>query len=196
VNVSFIDYRKYFSEMRGTAYRGVKILSAPVKSRVDVKLSEDNLCDINELINKTNQLKHSSLALLAQQDNKSARLINHITYETKRSACFVSCNEFVSRYAGETEKNLSSLFARAESQAWLLFLYQADALFVNVDNANSEALIPGTDISSDTKQLPPYKAQSNYLLTKMAQYPSAVLLSLDSKACFEHLKYRVNYTIS
>ncbi len=35
----------------------------------------------------------------------------------------------ISKYIGETEKNLSSLFAKAESKDWILFFDEADALF-------------------------------------------------------------------
>lgn len=35
----------------------------------------------------------------------------------------------VSKYIGETEKNLSNLFARAEHKNWILFFDEADALF-------------------------------------------------------------------
>ena len=35
----------------------------------------------------------------------------------------------VSRYIGETEKNLSVLFATAEAKDWILFFDEADALF-------------------------------------------------------------------
>jgi SpoVK/Ycf46/Vps4 family AAA+-type ATPase len=35
----------------------------------------------------------------------------------------------VSKYIGETEKNLENLFARAEAKNWILFFDEADALF-------------------------------------------------------------------
>jgi SpoVK/Ycf46/Vps4 family AAA+-type ATPase len=35
----------------------------------------------------------------------------------------------VSKYIGETEKNLENLFARAEAKNWVLFFDEADALF-------------------------------------------------------------------
>jgi SpoVK/Ycf46/Vps4 family AAA+-type ATPase len=35
----------------------------------------------------------------------------------------------VSKYIGETEKNLGRIFARAEAQDWILFFDEADALF-------------------------------------------------------------------
>lgn len=41
----------------------------------------------------------------------------------------VDLSMVVSKYIGETEKNLSNLFARAEGKKWILFFDEADALF-------------------------------------------------------------------
>src|SRR5262245_15141671 len=40
----------------------------------------------------------------------------------------VDLSKLVSKYIGETEKNLSSLFEEAESKNWILFFDEADAL--------------------------------------------------------------------
>ncbi|MCB0555176.1 MAG: ATP-binding protein, partial [Phaeodactylibacter sp.] len=41
----------------------------------------------------------------------------------------VDLSMVVSKYIGETEKNLSNLFAKAENKDWILFFDEADALF-------------------------------------------------------------------
>lgn len=41
----------------------------------------------------------------------------------------VDLSQIVSKYIGETEKNLESVFRRAERQDWILFFDEADALF-------------------------------------------------------------------
>lgn len=41
----------------------------------------------------------------------------------------VDLSALVSKYIGETEKNLERLFAKAEDKSWLLFFDEADALF-------------------------------------------------------------------
>jgi len=41
----------------------------------------------------------------------------------------IDLSRVVSKYIGETEKNLSKLFDRAENQNWILFFDEADALF-------------------------------------------------------------------
>ncbi len=48
---------------------------------------------------------------------------------TKREVYRVDLSMVVSKYIGETEKNLEALFARAEAKDWILFFDEADALF-------------------------------------------------------------------
>ena len=48
---------------------------------------------------------------------------------TGRAVYKVDLSTVVSKYIGETEKNLAGLFDRAEHKAWILFFDEADALF-------------------------------------------------------------------
>jgi len=41
----------------------------------------------------------------------------------------IDLSQIVSKYIGETEKNLSRIFSRAENKNWILFFDEADALF-------------------------------------------------------------------
>ncbi|MBC7893006.1 MAG: ATP-binding protein [Sphingobacteriaceae bacterium] len=49
--------------------------------------------------------------------------------QTGKPVFRVDLSMVVSKFIGETEKNLSALFARAEHQNWILFFDEADALF-------------------------------------------------------------------
>lgn len=49
----------------------------------------------------------------------------------------VDISLMVSKYIGETEKNLSKVFAMAENKKWILFFDEADALFGKRNQANS-----------------------------------------------------------
>jgi adenylate kinase family enzyme len=49
--------------------------------------------------------------------------------EFKRTVFRVDLSTIVSKYIGETEKNLARLFDEAEHQNWILFFDEADALF-------------------------------------------------------------------
>jgi AAA+ superfamily predicted ATPase len=70
----------------------------------------------------------------------------------------------VSKYIGETEKNLSSLFERAENKNWILFFDEADALFgkrTGVRDAHDK-----------------YANQEvAYLLQRIENYPGLVILA-------------------
>ena len=48
---------------------------------------------------------------------------------TNRDVFRIDLSLVVSKYIGETEKNLSKLFDRAENKDWILFFDEADALF-------------------------------------------------------------------
>ncbi|KAF7785727.1 hypothetical protein PRUB_a0096 [Pseudoalteromonas rubra] len=49
----------------------------------------------------------------------------------------VDLSQVVSKYIGETEKNLEKVFKRAEQQNWILLFDEADALFSNRGEVNS-----------------------------------------------------------
>lgn len=195
--MSVVDYRKCFSGMRGGAFRGVNILSSPVKPRIDIGVSEDNLFNINEIIDKIDKFNHSSLALLGHRDATKARLINYIAYESKRSVCFVRCDEFINHYIGETEKNISALFARAESEAWIFYLHRADVLFGNNLDEDTDANTPVSHSANERAitENNEFSAEPNYLLGRFAKYPCAVLLSLGSEAVLQQVKHRVDHVI-
>lgn len=75
----------------------------------------------------------------------------------------------VSKFIGETEKNLANLFARAESKGWILFFDEADALFgkrTNVRDAHDK-----------------YANQEvSYLLQRVEHYDGLVILSSNFKS--------------
>jgi len=74
----------------------------------------------------------------------------------------------VSKYIGETEKNLELLFARAEDKGWILFFDEADALFgkrSNVRDAHDK-----------------YANQEvSYLLQRIEDYNGLVILATNMK---------------
>ncbi len=49
--------------------------------------------------------------------------------KTGRDVYRIDLSQTVSKYIGETEKNLAALFDRAENKDWILFFDEADALF-------------------------------------------------------------------
>lgn len=70
----------------------------------------------------------------------------------------------ISKYIGETEKNLAGLFDRAENQGWILFFDEADSLFgKRTETRNSN------DRSANQ--------QISYLLQRIEDFPGVVILA-------------------
>lgn len=74
----------------------------------------------------------------------------------------------VSKYIGETEKNLSRVFDQAEQQEWILFFDEADALFAKRTEPHS---------SNDRHA----NQQVAYLLQRIENFPGVILLATNLK---------------
>jgi len=99
--------------------------------------------------------KTLTAALLGKQFNKDVYRID--------------LSQIVSKYIGETEKNLESVFRRAESKNWILFFDEADALFGKRTNVQS---------SHDK-----YANQEvSYLLQRIEDYPGLLILASNFKS--------------
>lgn len=83
---------------------------------------------------------------------------------TGRDVYRVDLSMMVSKYIGETEKNLSGLFDQAENKDWILFFDEADALFgkrVEAGNFNDRSA----------------NQQIAYLLQRVEDYNGVVILA-------------------
>ncbi len=75
----------------------------------------------------------------------------------------------VSKYIGETEKNLANVFDQAEKKEWILFFDEADALFgKRTQTSNSNDRHANQEVS--------------YLLQRVEDYPGVVILATNLKA--------------
>jgi hypothetical protein len=88
--------------------------------------------------------------------------------KTGKSAFKIDLSMIVSKYIGETEKNLANLFDKAENKQWILFFDEADALFgkrTNVKDAHDK-----------------YANQEvSYLLQRVENYNGLVILASNFK---------------
>lgn len=80
----------------------------------------------------------------------------------------VDLSMIVSKYIGETEKNLSKVFDAASYKNWILFFDEADALFGKRTAANS---------SNDRHA----NQQTGYLLQRIEDFPGTVILATNLK---------------
>jgi len=81
----------------------------------------------------------------------------------------IDLSQVVSKYIGETEKNLEKVFNKAEYKDWILFFDEADALFgkrSNVTNAHDK-----------------YANQEvSYLLQRVEDFPGLIILASNYKS--------------
>lgn len=97
----------------------------------------------------------------------------------------VDLSKIVSKYIGETEKNLSAIFQRAKDKEWILFFDEADALFGKRTNVR------------DTHDR--YANQEvSYLLQKIEEHNGLVFLSTNKKtnidpAFMRRLRYVIDF---
>jgi AAA+ superfamily predicted ATPase len=81
----------------------------------------------------------------------------------------IDLSQVVSKYIGETEKNLEKIFNKAENKDWILFFDEADALFgkrSNVQNAHDK-----------------YANQEvSYLLQRVEYFPGLIILASNFKS--------------
>lgn len=80
----------------------------------------------------------------------------------------VDLSQVVSKWVGETEKNLASLFDVAQDQNWILFFDEADALFGRRTEAST-----ANDRSANQ--------QIAYLLQRMEDFPGLMILSTNQR---------------
>lgn len=80
----------------------------------------------------------------------------------------IDLSQVVSKYIGETEKNLEKVFTKAENKDWILFFDEADSLFgkrSNVQNAHDK-----------------YANQEvSYLLQRVEDFPGLIILASNFK---------------
>jgi len=80
----------------------------------------------------------------------------------------IDLSQVVSKYIGETEKNLEKVFSKAENKDWILFFDEADALFGKRSNVSS---------AHDK-----YANQEvSYLLQRVEDYPGLIILASNFK---------------
>ncbi len=88
---------------------------------------------------------------------------------TEREIYRVDLSMLVSKYIGETEKNLSKVFDAASYKRWILFFDEADALF-------GKRTVATTSNDRHANQL------TGYLLQRIEDFPGVVILSSNLRA--------------
>jgi len=98
----------------------------------------------------------------------------------------IDLSRVVSKYIGETEKNISALFNRAEDKDWILFFDEADALFgQRTEIKDAHDRYANVEIS--------------YLLQRIEDFPGLVILASnrikENDGIFiNRIKYSIDFT--
>lgn len=88
--------------------------------------------------------------------------------ETESSVYRIDLSAMVSKYIGETEKNLASVFDEAEHKNWILFFDEAEALFgKRTQTSSSHDRYANQEVS--------------YLLQRIEDFPQVVILATNLK---------------
>lgn len=104
---------------------------------------------------------------------------------TKKDVYRIDLNQIVSKYIGETEKNLEKVFNKAENKDWILFFDEADALFGK-----------RTEVKDSHDRFA--NIEINYLLERIESYPGLVILAANKKenldnAFIRRLRYIIEF---
>jgi len=125
---------------------------------------------LKSIASKVSPSQTSGRQVLFQGTNQHTKLAaaQKLAQEAGKELHRVDLSQVVSKYIGETEKNLAALFKKAESKNWVLFFDEADALFgKRTEVKDSHDRYANIDV--------------NYLMQRMEAYPGLVILSLNKK---------------
>ena len=105
---------------------------------------------------------------------------------TKKDLYRIDLSQVVSKYIGETEKNLERIFKKAENKNWILFFDEADALFGK-----------RTEVKDSHDRYA--NIEINYLLERIENYPGLVILATNKKenidkAFIRRLRYNIEFS--
>jgi SpoVK/Ycf46/Vps4 family AAA+-type ATPase len=124
--------------------------------------------------NRVSTLQSTGRQVLFKGANQHTKLAaaQKLAQDAGKELLRVDLSQVVSKYIGETEKNLAAVFEKAAGKNAVLFLDEADALFGK-----------RTDVRDSHDK---YANQEvNYLLQKIETFPGLVILSSNGKATID-----------
>jgi SpoVK/Ycf46/Vps4 family AAA+-type ATPase len=145
--------------------------------KATLKLSlPQHLQEIQEWMNKQASFrgftgkKNGNVALLyGSQKTGKQTIATLLANQAGKELHQVDFTKLVSKYMGETEKNISELFTLAETKGWILFIDEADAIFgkrTQVKDAHDRYA----------------NVEVSYLIEKIEAYNGLIILSTNRKS--------------
>jgi SpoVK/Ycf46/Vps4 family AAA+-type ATPase len=145
-------------------------LKATISSLPDKRLQslQGNASTIATELQKPLPVKNKKILFIGAPGTGKKTLASLIGEQLGKDVYKIDLSMVVSKYIGETEKNLELLFARAEDKGWILFFDEADALFgkrTNVRDAHDRYA----------------NIEVAYLLERIEKYNGIVILATNMK---------------
>ncbi len=143
---------------------------------IGISLMNDGIIDNNsKMINP----KQGNKVLFTGPDGEDKILAVGLLAKTYNLQVYrIKLSRVVSKYIGETEKNIAKIFDKAESKNWILFFDEADALFGKRTGAqDSHDKYANQEVS--------------YLLQRIESYEGLIIVHLnDSEHTFGDSKFK------
>ena len=181
--MAIAKYKASFSEYHQGSTRYIHILSAPISETKDPVISQDDVEKIRLARDKSSKRLPSKLVFHGSNQSDKAKELKQMAKRLKRSVCLIDCQMLQNKYIGETEKNLSKLVAQAESENWILFFDEADALF-----GKRSKVEPNHNKFANQ--------QVSYLFRRLSEYKGMSILSLTDDSVLDRIKYAIDSVIN
>jgi hypothetical protein len=118
----FSSQERSFAELISTSAADRQL---PIPANLATRLSEIAQQE------KTNQANNNASRLLISNTDSSvnSNAVRWLAASRQQQLYRIDLSKLVSKYIGETEKNLAAVFDKAAAGNWILFFDEADALF-------------------------------------------------------------------
>ena len=162
------------SEIVQTKNRRIKV----IPNLNSLNLSTEGEASVTELINqaqkskfgtvRTNDQQLNNCVLFSGSNSEKLSAVGYISKTTNSNLFRIDLSQVVNKFIGETEKNLSKLFDRAESNNWILYFDEADALFGKRTNVKDSHDRFANELTA-------------FLLKRIERYDGLVIISSNNK---------------
>lgn len=174
--------REKFGEHLQGHISPIHIFSLPVVPERDPDINEEDRQAFQDILAASAKGQAATLifwgAANARIDQDKTTLMAHSALKLGRYLCLLDCQNLVEKYIGETEKNLNRLIADAESNNWILFFDEADALFgKRSQREDHHDKYPNSEVS--------------HLLDTVMKHKGLLILSINNKQTLETVKRRI-----
>ena len=157
--------------------------SRPPKRWTGLTLSEATVTDVWGFVEATRDADGATVLFIGPPGTGKTMAAELVGRELSLDLFRVDLSRVVSKYVGETEKNLAKVFNRAEHKDLILFFDEADALFAK-----------RTEVKDSHDRYG--NLETNYLMERIEEYSGLVIIAVNRREVIdEEVEQRFDYTI-